>query len=156
QDVNAVSVTFFANTPDNKYTDAAKSAVGQGDDKTLPVLRYEAPETVSTGGVIGKEGGNSVEGIVLPRRFNVTQGTLVIRAEPSLAASATAALDVLKNYPYQCTEQTISRFLPNLMTYRALKQLGLEDPQMQDDLSTAINQAVQRLYAEQHVDGGWG
>ncbi len=156
QDVNAVSVTFFANTPDNKYTDAAKSAVGQGDDKTLPVLRYEAPETVGTGGMIGKEGGDSVEGIVLPRRFNVTQGTLEIRAEPSLAASATAALDVLKNYPYQCIEQTISKFLPNLMTYRALKQLGLDDPKMQADLSQAINYAVQRLYAEQHVDGGWG
>src|SRR5262249_29879795 len=105
---------------------------------------------------IGKEGGDRIEGIVLPRRFDVKQGTLEIRAEPSLAASATAALRVLKNYPYQCTEQTISRFLPNLMTYRALKQLGLDDPSMRADLTNVINVAIQRLYAEQHVDGGWG
>jgi uncharacterized protein YfaS (alpha-2-macroglobulin family) len=106
--------------------------------------------------MIGQEGGDRTEGIVLPRRFNVTQGTLDIRVEPSLAASATAALNVLKNYPHQCTEQTISRFLPNLMTYRALKQLGLDDPKMRADLTQAIGEAVQRLYAEQHTDGGWG
>src|SRR5581483_8481696 len=53
QDVTAVDVTFFASTADNKYSDAAKSAVGQGDDKTLPVVRYQSPETVGTGGVIG-------------------------------------------------------------------------------------------------------
>ncbi len=156
QDVNAVDVTFFASTTDNKYTDAAKSAVGQGDDKTLPVLRYEAPETVGTGGTIGSDGGDRTEGIVLPRRFNVTQGTLDIRVEPSLAAGATDALNVLKNYPYQCIEQTVSRFLPNLMTYRALKQLKLDKPEMRDQLMQAMNYAVQRLYNEQHADGGWG
>jgi len=155
QDVNAVDVTFFANTPDNKYTDAAKSAVGQGDNKTLPVLRYEAPETVGTGGTI-TAGGDRTEGIFLPPRLNVKEGTLNIKVEPSLAASATAALDVLENFPYQCLEQTVSRFLPNIMTYRALKQLGINDPAMQADAEKAVNYAVQRLYGEQHVDGGWG
>jgi len=38
------------------------------------------------------------------------------------------ALDYLKNYKHQCIEQTVSRFLPNVMTYRALKDLGLDDP----------------------------
>ncbi|MEP7286630.1 MAG: Ig-like domain-containing protein [Chloroflexota bacterium] len=156
KDVDNVGVTFFASSADNKYTDAAKSAVGQGADKTLPVVRYEVPETVGTGGVIDQAGGNSTEGILLSSRLNVTQGTLAIRVDPSLAATATDALNVLKNYPYQCLEQTVSRFLPNLMTYRALKQLGLDDPKMKSELGDVINYAVQRLYAEQHTDGGWG
>ncbi len=156
QDVTAVDVTFFASTADNKYSDAAKSAVGQGDDKTLPVVRYQSPETVGTGGVIGKDGGQNTEGIVLPQRFNISKGTLDIRVDPSLAASATAALDVLKNYPYQCTEQTVSRFLPNLMTFRALQKLGLVNPTLEADLNKSIGEAVQMLYAQQHVDGGWG
>jgi hypothetical protein len=155
-DVEAVDVTFFANTADNKFTDAAKSAVGQGEDKTLPVLRYIVPETVGTGGLIGKEGGDRVEGIVLPKRLNIQDGTLKIRVEPSLAASTTSALNVLKNFPYQCIEQTVSRFLPNVMTYRAFKQLGLIDAKMTADLDQAVSYAVQRLYNEQHSDGGWG
>ncbi|MCC7449905.1 MAG: Ig-like domain-containing protein [Anaerolineae bacterium] len=156
QDVSAVDVTFLASTADGKYTDAAKSAVGQGDNRTLPVVRYEAAETVSTAGVIGKDGGNRTEGITLPRRLNVTQGNLAIRVEPSLAASTTAALNVLKNYPYQCTEQTVSRFLPNLMTYRAYQQLGLDNPTLRDQAAEAVDDAVSRLESEQHGDGGWG
>ncbi len=156
QDVSAVDVTFFASTADGKYTDAAKSAVGQGANRTLPVVRYEAPETVSTAGVIGKAGGDRTEGITLPRRLNVTQGNLAIRVEPSLAASTTAALNVLKNYPYQCTEQTVSRFLPNLMTYRAFKQLGLDNPTVRDQAAEAVDDAAARLQSEQHGDGGWG
>ncbi len=156
QNVNAVGVTFSAQTTDGKYSDATKSAVGQGDDKTLPVLNYEAPDTVGTGGMIGSDGGSQTEGIVLPPKLSITQGTLDIRAEPSLAASTAAALNVLKNYPYQCIEQTVSRFLPNLMTYRALKQLGVSDVHLRQDLDSAISFALQRLYGEQHSDGGWG
>lgn len=156
QDVSAVGVTFFASSADGKYTDAAKSAVGQGDDKTLPVYKYEAPETVGTSGVIGTEGGERTEGIVLPRRFDVTEGTLDIRLDRSLAAATTTSLDVLKYYPYQCTEQTISRFLPNVATYGALKQLGIDDAAMKADLDSVVSISIQRLYADQKVDGGWG
>ncbi|MBX3065268.1 MAG: Ig-like domain-containing protein [Anaerolineae bacterium] len=156
QDVSALDVTFFAATADNKYTDAAKSAVGQGDDKTLPVIKYEAPETVSTGGVITAEGGARTEGIILPRRFDITQGTLDIRLDRSLAAATTSALKVLEYYPYYCTEQTISRFLPNVATYGALTKLGVNDPAMKADLDAILNISVQRLYADQKVDGGWG
>ncbi len=156
QDVDEVSVTFFAATTDKKYGDAAKSAVGQGDDKTLPVLHYRAPDTISTAGLIGKDGGDTTEGISIPAGLDVADGQLDIRVEPSLAASATSALKMLRNYPYQCIEQTVSRFLPNLMTYRSLKQLGLDDGTMRNKLSDAISFAVQQLYNEQHTDGGWG
>ncbi|MBI1740809.1 MAG: alpha-2-macroglobulin, partial [Candidatus Koribacter versatilis] len=156
QDVGAVGMTFFAQTTDGKYTDAAKSAVGQGDDKTLPVYKYQVPETVATGGVIGKEGGVTTEGIFLPRRFNISQGKLNIKLESSLAAGAVAGLNALDNYPFYDTESVISAFLPNVFTYRALKQLGLDDPKLKDKLDILVNQAIQRLYNEQHVDGGWG
>lgn len=156
QDVNAVSVTFFASTPDNKYTDAAKSAVGQGDDKTLPVYRYEVPETVGTAGSIDKQGGTQTEGIALPRTFTVTQGRLDIRLDRSLAASTVDALTVLKNAPEQDTEATVSRFLPNVETYAAFAKLKLDNAALKDSLKVEIEDALQRLYSEQHVDGGWG
>lgn len=155
EDVNAIDLTFFANGNDGEYTDASKPPLGQGDNRWLPVYKYEVPETVGTAGLL-RDGGSVTESVVLPRRFDVTQGDLTINLDPSLAATTIDGLDYLRNYPYQCIEQTVSRFLPNIMTYRALNQLGVANAELKAQLDTAVNFALQRLYAQQKVDGGWG
>jgi uncharacterized protein YfaS (alpha-2-macroglobulin family) len=81
---------------------------------------------------------------------------LSIHLEPSLAVTTLAGLDYLKTYPYYCIEQTVSRFLPNTITYRALANLGVENTQLKSDLDYYVAIALQRLYALQKVDGGWG
>ncbi len=77
-------------------------------------------------------------GIGLPPRLDVDQGELTIHLDPSLAVTTVDALDYLKNFPHQCIEQTISRFLPNVMTYRALKNLGIDDPDLAANLRNYI------------------
>ncbi|MBI5669953.1 MAG: Ig-like domain-containing protein [Chloroflexi bacterium] len=155
EDVTSIDLTFFANGNDGEYTDASKPPLGQGDNRLLPVYKYEVPETVGTAGVL-REGGSVTESIVLPRRFDVTQGELTVNLDHSLAATTIDGLDYLRNYPYQCIEQTVSRFLPNIMTYRALNQLGVANADLKAQLDVAVNFALQRLYAQQKVDGGWG
>jgi uncharacterized protein YfaS (alpha-2-macroglobulin family) len=155
EDVQAVDLTFYASGDDGAYTDASKPPLGQGDDRLLPVYRYEVPETVGTGGMLA-EAGTRTEAIALPRRFDVTQGELTVRVDPSLAATTIDGLDYLANYPYQCTEQTVSRFLPNVMTYRALDSLGVADDELRADLDREVSFGLQRLYAQQKADGGWG
>jgi uncharacterized protein YfaS (alpha-2-macroglobulin family) len=85
-----------------------------------------------------------------------TQGELTVQIDPSLAAASTEGLTYLEHYPYECTEQTVSRFLPNVLTYRALKQLNLSDPALEQKLDQLVRDGLQRLYNQQHVDGGWG
>ena len=158
QQVDKVGVTFSASTADGKYGDAAKSPVGQGDDKTLPVYTYTAPETVSTAGVIAASGGSVTEGLLLPKDFDPKQGALDLNFAPSLAA---ALLDSLKAYPTvwyydNCTEATVSRFLPNIATDQALTTLQTTNTDLHNSLQTQVNQDFQTLYSEQHVDGGWG
>ncbi len=154
-DVAAVDVTFFANANDGQYTDASKPPLGVGADRLLPVYRYEAPETVGTAGVVAA--GNSVtEGISLPTDFDVTRGTLDVTLERSLAATTVDGLEYLQNFPHQCIEQTISRFLPNIITYRALAELDLADAVLERALTQNVSFAVQRLYAQQKTSGGWG
>ena len=155
EDVDSVDLTFYASGNDGAYTDASKPPLGQGDDRLLPVYRYEVPETVGTGGMID-EPGTRTEAIALPRRYEVTQGELTVRVDPSLAATTLDGLDYLRNFPYQCIEQTVSRFLPNIMTYRALDSLGVADADLRDNLEREVSFALQRLYAQQHSDGGWG
>ena len=45
---------------------------------------------------------------------------------PSIAGSVFAALDYLTSYPYGCTEQTMSSFLPDVLVADALKKLGVK------------------------------
>ncbi len=155
EDVDSVDLTFYASGNDGQYTDASKPPLGQGDDRLLPVYRYEVPETVGTGGMI-EEPGTRTEAIALPRRFDVTQGELTVRVDPSLAATTLDGLDYLRNFPHQCIEQTVSRFLPNIMTFRALESLGVADAELRANLEREVSFALQRLYAQQHADGGWG
>ena len=129
--VDNIDITFFANGANGQYTDASKPPLGQGPDRLLPVYRYEAPDTVGTGGVL-REAGSRTEQINLPQRFDVTQGELSVKLDPSLAATTIDGLDYLRNYPYQCIEQTVSRFLPNIITYRALDQLGVANATLKD------------------------
>jgi uncharacterized protein YfaS (alpha-2-macroglobulin family) len=101
-------------------------------------------------------GGTLVEAISLPSSMNITEGTLSIRIAPSLAAGMTDGLAYLEDYPYGCVEQTISRFLPNVISTRALKSAGLSDPTLEANLRTEVNAALQRLVNWQNPDGGWG
>jgi uncharacterized protein YfaS (alpha-2-macroglobulin family) len=92
----------------------------------------------------------------LPPRLDTDQGELVVHLDPSLAVTTVDALDYLENFPHQCIEQTVSRFLPNIMTYRALKDLGIDDPELAANLQVVLDQALVKLANEQNPDGGWG
>ncbi|MCC6187683.1 MAG: Ig-like domain-containing protein [Anaerolineales bacterium] len=153
EDADAADLTFAV--AGGGLSDASKPTLGQPPGQLLPIYNYSAPETVGTAGQL-ETADSRLEAISLPRRYDVTQGDLDIRLDPSLAASLTGALDYLEHFPYECTEQTVSRFLPNVLTFRALHDLGLTDPALETRLTELVNEGLQQLYARQHVDGGWG
>ncbi len=154
-DVTAVDLTFYANANDGEYTDASKPPLGQGDERVIPIYRFDVPQTTGTAGAI-PAGESRTEGISLPTDYDIVNGSLDIQLNSSLASGAIEALDVLHNYPHQCVEQTVSRFLPNIMTVRAFDELGLNDPALETQLNTAVNVGIQMLVAQQKVNGGWG
>jgi uncharacterized protein YfaS (alpha-2-macroglobulin family) len=126
-----------------------------GREDTLPVYRYATPEVVATAGQL-PEPGLRQEIVQLPRVFDPTQGELTVQLDGSLTAATRDALDYLEHYPYECVEQTVSRFLPNVVTWRALEEMGLERPELRQKLAQMVGVGLQRLYAQQHYDGGWG
>ncbi len=154
EDVPYVDLTFYAIGADG-FSDASKPTLATGPEGTIPVYRYTAPDTVGTGGVLRTEGART-EAISLPPRLDVDQGELTIKVDPSLAATTIDALDYLRNYEHQCIEQTVSRFLPNIITFRALRGLGIDDPELEANLRAALDYALDRLAKEQNPDGGWG
>ena len=119
----------------------------------LPVRRYQTPEVVATAGTVPATG--RVESIVVPHAAG-DDGELLLNLEPSLAAGMLEGMDYLAHYPYECNEQTVSRFLPNLLTVRALRALDIENAALESQLSFQVGVAVQRLASRQNDDGGWG
>lgn len=136
--------------------DASKPTLGDPDhEQMLPVYRYEVPETVGTAGQLIDQG-SRLEGIVFPPTYQVTQGQVDVQISPSLAAGMSDGLTWLEHYPYECTEQIVSKFLPNALTLIAFRQFNLSDDVMEARLKTQVSLGLQKLYAQQHADGGWG
>jgi uncharacterized protein YfaS (alpha-2-macroglobulin family) len=134
---------------------ASAGDLSDAREDTLPIYHYTTPEVVSTAGLLS-EPGIRQEVIQLPRAFDPTQGGLAVTLDGSLTAATQDALDYLEHYPYECVEQTVSRFLPNVVTWQALEEMGLERPELRQKLAQMVGTGLQRLYAQQHYDGGWG
>jgi hypothetical protein len=148
QDINSVDLTF--NAQSGNLQDASKPAQG-----SLPVLQYSSSQTFATTGVLPK-GGDQLEMIGLPRSFKATGGNLNLELSPSLAAEIISGLKSLDSSPSDFTESILSRLLPNLETYRTLKDLGLDVPTLKDQLDATIQSSIGSLSRTQNKDGGWG
>ena len=145
-------------------------------EKVYPVFEHGIEKLIATSGK------SMAELLQIPldlpaRKPESTRVT--IQVTPSLAVTMLDALPYLIDYPYGCTEQTMSRFLPAAITARTLRRMGLEaediagklfggieaetasqthrkgprDLRLLDDM---IERGLQRLYDFQHSDGGWG
>ncbi|MBC8161607.1 MAG: alpha-2-macroglobulin, partial [Roseiflexaceae bacterium] len=79
-----------------------------------------------------------------------------LRLDPSLAAGLRESLGYLEHYEYECAEQTVSRFLPNLLTARALRELGQPNAELEARLPGLVEQGLAKLATIQNGDGGWG
>ena len=62
----------------------------------------------------------------VPAERRQGQSVLEVRYSPSLAAAMVDALPYLAVYPYGCTEQTLNRFLPTVITQKILIRMGLD------------------------------
>jgi len=77
-------------------------------------------------------------------------------AIPLASFALRVTLDYLTSFPYGCTEQTMSSFLPNVIVAQALKDVPAAKIRASNDLDTKVQKGLDRLYAYQHEDGGWG
>ncbi len=153
QDVVNAQLIFSAVS--GEYADASKPRLSTGPDGSLLVFRYTTPDIVGTAGQL-TEGGSRTEAIALPPEFDEQRGSLIVQLDPSLAAGMQDGLRYLEYFEYECTEQTVSRFLPNVLTYNALRSLGIENKELAERLPGLVDEGLNKLYLQQNPDGGWG
>jgi hypothetical protein len=120
---------------------------------TLPVKAFAAPEVVATSGEV--TGTHAEEPLFLPYSIDPLLGELIVQIAPSLAAATTDSVNYVKEYPYECSEQTTSRFLPLVVLDQVYKEQGRKTTYA-DEMPGIIERAMKRLAELQHLDGGWG
>jgi alpha-2-macroglobulin len=150
--LDAALLTFSASG--GGYRDAARPSVGREPDHALPIYRYESPDVVSTSGAL-TGAGSPVEVVLVPTEAG-SASSLTVRIQPTLAAGMLESLSYLERFPHQCTEQLVSRFLPNAVTARALRDLNVPNPELEAQLRAVVPGALEELYSRQTQDGGWG
>jgi hypothetical protein len=152
-----------------KYADAM--------EKSYPMYEHGIEKFLSRSGKI--RGDDATIKLDIPKERKPGSTRLTVQVTPSLAVTMLDALPYLIDYPYGCTEQTMSRFLPAAITLKTLKDLGLQPETVMNKIFGGINQehvdktqlkgkkdlrklddmikqGLDRLYDFQHGDGGWG
>ena len=62
----------------------------------------------------------------MPDERRINESRLEVRYSPTLAGAMVDALPYLVDYPYGCTEQTLNRFLPTVITQHVLLGMKLD------------------------------
>ncbi len=92
----------------------------------FPVHVHGMLKTESWAGTIRPEGDSAKVVIRVPSERRVDQSVLEVRYSPTLAGAMVDALPYLAEYPYGCTEQTLNRFLPSVITQKVLLDMNLD------------------------------
>jgi hypothetical protein len=131
-------------------------ATAGGDDGvrlSLPIEPFSVPQRSVAAGVVEAE---TTERVDLPFNAGPESSQVRLDLSPGVAVGIMAGLEDLIGYPYGCVEQTMSRVLPNAIVARALRELGIQAPEIEQRLPDLVAVGLQKLYGFQLDNGAWG
>lgn len=129
------------------------NGASDGMELKVPVLPHAR---LSVNGSAGATSSKDTVKLTLDGKSDPNSGGVEISVAPSAAASLLPAIDALVGYPYGCTEQTTSRFLPSVVFAKAATEMGLPKPKLADQIPQIVQDSYSRLEAMEHSDGAWG
>jgi uncharacterized protein YfaS (alpha-2-macroglobulin family) len=104
-------------------------ALAQGDsdamEMSFPVHIHGALRTESWSLALKSGQADGAIKFSVPAERRVADSKLEVRCSPTLAMAMVDTLPYLADYPHGCTEQTLNRFVPTVVTLQVLKDLGI-------------------------------
>ncbi len=94
-------------------------------EQTFPCYVHGMLKMEAYSGVIPPDRDTGRFTVHVPKERRPPQTRLEVRFSPTLAGAMVDALPYLVDYPYGCTEQTLNRFLPTVITQKVLLGMGL-------------------------------
>jgi uncharacterized protein YfaS (alpha-2-macroglobulin family) len=125
-------------------------------EMTLPVLPFGVKQRSAGSGVVYSGTAQAQWSYSYPSGSDAGTRGLRVTVAPSVAGTVFDALDYLVSYPWGCTEQTMSSFLPDLIVSQAVDKLHVQPPIDRKTLNDMVSAGLERLNSFQHDDGGWG
>ncbi len=142
----------------------------------FPVKEYGVEKFLAQNGILDMKKNASSANLLfnIPQEIKPGSQEIKVILNPSIASVMIDALPYLISYPYGCVEQTMSRFLPTVITQHTLKQLGISLEEIAQkhqnqfkylkkspiyktsEMNKMVQAGLDRLYSFQHSDGGWG
>lgn len=133
-------------------TDTESDAV----EMTIEIVPHGLKQTMGGAVSLTQNDGEQTQSFELPMHPDIKARSLRIEASSSVAGTLFGALDYLTSFPYGCTEQTMSSFLPDVIVAQTLKDVPAAKIRDTNDLPKKVQRGLDRLYSYQHGDGGWG
>ena len=118
---------------------------GDAMQLTLPVLPAGLQRNTGSSGSILQAGERTLA-LTIPPTANASGRSIRVSLAPSLAGTMLGALDYLTSFPWGCTEQTLSSFVPNLVVLRALSEMQLQPTERLRSLDRQVSDGLKRLY----------
>ena len=140
---------------------ALSDAESDAMEMKFPVKVHGFLKMESFAGTVRPGEKSSLVNVVVPADRQVDKTQLEIRYTPTLAMAMIDALPYLNDYPHGCTEQTLNRWLPSLMTQKVLIEMGID---LEDIAKKKTNLNAQEIgddrlratqWKEKGVDAVW-
>lgn len=93
---------------------------------SFPAQVHGMLKTESFAGSIRPEKNSAVLAFSVPQERKADASRLEVRYSPTLAGAMVDALPYMVSYPYGCTEQTLNRFLPTVITQNVLMRMNIK------------------------------
>ena len=111
-------------------------------EMTFPVYLHGAMRQESWAGTLRPDQNQKVVEFEIPNQRRISDSRLEVRYSPTLAGAMVDALPYLVDYPYGCTEQTLNRFLPAVVTQRVLIDMNVDLASVETHLSNLNAQEI--------------
>lgn len=122
----------------------------------VPVVPFGVAYAKGVSGTLAAQAREASVDVAMPATAAESTRRVRVSLAPSLGGTVLGALDMLTGYPYGCTEQTLSAFVPTLVASRTLRALELPVTERLSAIDRQVTSGLRRLYDLQHDDGGWG
>ena len=132
--VAAGSATIRAKALTNEESDAM--------ELKFPAYIHGLLKTESFSGNIRPDKTSGSVAFTVPAERRAADSRLEVRYSPTLAGAMVDALPYLVDYPHGCTEQTLSRFLPTVITQKTLLRMNINLKDVQDKITNLNAQEI--------------
>lgn len=129
---------------------------GDAMEVKLPVRALGIPAFIAKAGVL-TNASESIDLRIQPPARSTGNVSVNLTVASSSMGPVIGSFNSLIDYPYGCTEQTLSRLVPSIVAFQLQKNLDMPVTAAQKKKFAEIfKMGMQKLTDHHHADGGWG